>query len=239
MSTAESDDIDEGEYCREVEAYLCRKNDGHLIRLAGPSFSRVVGWVRQGIPLNAVYRGIDRYCERYYSNGPRRRPVHIDFCEADVLDVFDEWRRAVGAAGPTARARPDRHSSLPAHLERVITRLTTMRAGGRLSPDGHAAVDSAVREIDRLKGQAAHARGEHREEVLKRLDMLDADLLGVLRRSLADADWQAIGDEARAELARFKAGMPADAYERAVDVSATRLLRDRFGLPDIRYEEGA
>src|SRR5256886_2978161 len=83
-------------YCREIEAYLCRKNDGHLIRVVGPSFELVSSWAAQGIPLKIAFRGIDRYFERYYSKGPRRRPVRIDFCEADVLDVFDEWRRALG-----------------------------------------------------------------------------------------------------------------------------------------------
>ena len=24
-----------GEYCREIEAYLCRRNEGHLIRIVG------------------------------------------------------------------------------------------------------------------------------------------------------------------------------------------------------------
>src|SRR6266536_838615 len=88
--------IDSAEYCREIEAYLCRKNEGHLIRIAGPVFEQVSGWAAQGVPLTVAFRGIDRYCERYYAKGPRRRPVRIEFCEADVLDVFDEWRRAVG-----------------------------------------------------------------------------------------------------------------------------------------------
>jgi hypothetical protein len=84
------------DYCREIETYLCRKNDGHLIRVTGPSFDLVAGWARQGVPLKVACAGIDRCFERYYRKGPRRRPVKIDFCEADVLDVFDEWRRAVG-----------------------------------------------------------------------------------------------------------------------------------------------
>jgi hypothetical protein len=50
----------------------------------------------QGVPLKVAFRGIDRYCERYYAKGPRRRPVRIEFCEADILDLFDAWRRAVG-----------------------------------------------------------------------------------------------------------------------------------------------
>ena len=76
------------DYCRAIEAYLCRKNDGHLIRIVGPSFEKVCGWAEKGVPIKVAFRGIDRYFERYYAKGARRRPVRIDFCEADVLDVF-------------------------------------------------------------------------------------------------------------------------------------------------------
>jgi len=81
------------DYCREIEAYLCRKNDGHVIRVVGPSFDLVARWAAKGVPINVAYEGIDRYFERYYRKGPRRRPVKIDFCEPDVLDVFDEFSR--------------------------------------------------------------------------------------------------------------------------------------------------
>src|SRR6185503_4746382 len=84
------------DYCREIETYLCQKNDGHLIRVVGPSFECVSQWAADGVPLKIAFRGIDRYFERYYRKGPRRRPVKIDFCEADVRDAFDEWRRALG-----------------------------------------------------------------------------------------------------------------------------------------------
>ena len=127
---------------------MCRKNEGHLIRIVGPAFEQVCGWSARGIPLRLAMSGIDRYFERYYAKGPRRRPVRIEFCEPDVLDVFDEWKRSVGIsragrAGeadstgdesgtdlPTSGADPmGPRSSLPAHLERVIARLTTLRAG--------------------------------------------------------------------------------------------------------------
>ena len=105
--------MDPAEYCREVEAYLCRKNDGHLIRIVGPVFEQVCCWAEQGVPLSAVFQGIDRRFERYYARGPRRRPLRLEFCEADVLDLFDEWRRAVGvpAASTGERAVGSRHAS--------------------------------------------------------------------------------------------------------------------------------
>src|SRR5438093_13689692 len=120
------------DFCRQVEIYLCQKNDGHLIRVVGPSFELVSKWAEQGVPLKVAYAGIDRYFERYYRKGPRRRPVKIDFCEADVLDVFDEWKRATGITGATTDGRHQSqvasHQSLPAHLERVLQRLTAARA---------------------------------------------------------------------------------------------------------------
>ena len=94
------------DYCRQVEAYLCRKNDGHLIRIVGPAFEQVCGWAEKGVPLNVAMRGIDRYFDRYYAKGPRRRPVRVEFCEADVMDVFDEWRRALGIT-TAGTAHPD------------------------------------------------------------------------------------------------------------------------------------
>ena len=66
------------DYCREIEAYLCRKNDGHLIRIVGPSFNLVCGWALRGVPMSVACQGIDRYFERYYAGTRRRRPVRID-----------------------------------------------------------------------------------------------------------------------------------------------------------------
>jgi hypothetical protein len=49
--------------------------------------------------------------DRFAAKGPRRRPVRVEFCDADVLDVFDEWRRAVGVAAvsPDAATRAAPH----------------------------------------------------------------------------------------------------------------------------------
>ena len=50
ISAVDHDPDDASEYCRQVEAYLCRKNDGHLIRIVGPAFEQVCGWAARGVP---------------------------------------------------------------------------------------------------------------------------------------------------------------------------------------------
>jgi len=233
------------DYCRELETYLCRKNDGHLIRIVGPAFEQVCGWAERGIPLKLAMRGIDRYFERYYSKGQRRRPVRIEFCEADVLDVFDEWRRAVGVGasasgsgirdpGSDASDPAGPRSSLPAHLERVIARLTAHRAGSDRSLD--AVLDDLVRELDAARAKSKGVRGDARDALIDRLQQLDGSLVEALRRQLDDRALQRLSEEADEELKPFRARMPADAYRQSHQACVDRLLRERAGLPTISYE---
>ena len=227
------------DYCREIEAYLCRKNDGHLIRVVGPSFDLVSGWEADGIPLKIAFQGIDRYFERYYRKGPRRRPVRIDFCDADVRDVFDEWRRAVGLAQPAADEAAahaaSRTASLPLHLERASLRLTTARATGAIGAEADAVIDRLSQELDAARAAANGVRGEARREAIARLTALDEALLQVARGSIDARARVAIEQEAEEELSAFRERMPEAAYRRACAAASDRLIRERLGLPVLTY----
>jgi len=226
-------------YCREVEAYLCRKNDGHLIRIVGPAFEQVCAWAARGIPIKVVSRGIDRYFERYYSKGPRRRPVRIEFCEADVLDVFDEWKRAVGVARAGADGLSDdtparKQSTLPAHLERLVARLTALRSGEDRRLD--AILDEIVREVDAARGGSKHVRGDARTAVVARLRMLDARLMQAAREVCDTTTLQRLDADADRELASFRQRMPAEAYAQSKQLCIDRLIREHLRLPIIAFE---
>ena len=226
-------------YCREVEAYLCRKNDGHLIRIVGPAFEQVCGWAARGIPIKVVNRGIDRYFERYYSKGPRRRPVRIEFCEADVLDVFDEWKRAVGVAragvdSPSDEEPARKQGTLPAHLERLVARLTALRSGEDRRLD--AVLDEIVREVDAARGRSKNLRGDARTALVERLRMLDARLVEAARDVCDTTTLQRLDSDADRELAPFRQRMPAEAYAQSKQLCVDRLIREHLRLPIIAFE---
>jgi len=238
------------DFCREIETYLCRKNDGHLIRVTGPSFDLVSGWAMQGVPLKVAYAGIDRCFERYYRKGPRRRPVKIDFCEADVLDVFDEWRRAVGIVTPIARPddpewldaespspqSPRSRQSLPAHLERVVLRLSEARARGTLGAAFDALIDRAAGELEVARTKTGGVRGEARQELFARLAALDAELLQQARALLDQPTRTALSNEVEESLAPFRAGMAPESLARARHSALDALVRERFRLPRIDFD---
>jgi hypothetical protein len=232
--------LQKSDYCREIEAHLCRKNEGHLIRIVGPSFDLVSQWAADGVPLKVAFRGIDRSVERYYRKGPRRRPVRIEFCDADVRDVFDEWRRALGltTAAPEDVPSPERQKrsiSLRAHLDRVLMRLSSARATGALPPEADALVDRVAREVEADHASASGIRGPERRALLERLAALDAELLTIARDSLQQAERRDVERQAEEQLAAFRAQMAPAAYAAARSAAIDQLARERLNLPTIAY----
>lgn len=232
--------VDPLEYCRQIEAHLCRKNDGHLIRVVGPSFEAVSAWMRDGVPFKVACEGIDRYVERYYRKGPRRRPVRVEFCDADVRDVFDEWRRATGlvsggavAESPTSDTR--RGASLPEHIERALLRLSSARATSRIGEGADALIDAVSNLLDDARGSAGGVRGEKRQALVARLAALDLQLSALAAASLEPALVAQIEQAALDELAPFRADLPPERFERARRVACDRMVRARLGLPGLAF----
>jgi hypothetical protein len=230
-------------YCREVEAYLCRKNDGHLIRIVGPAFEQVSEWAREGIPLKVALSGVERYFERYYRKGPRRRPVRIEFCEADVRDAFDEWRRAVGVRGVPGDASGDsdestrsRRESLARHIERALGRLTTLRGSTQAGFALGDTLDHVVRRLDTLQPDAKRVRGDDRTALVLELEEMDGELTRAAVAALDSEDRDRLAADAERELAPFRGRMLPDSWSKAIAAAFERLVRERFHLPSLRYE---
>lgn len=230
------------EYCREIEAYLCRKNDGHLIRIVGPSFERVSGWASQGIPLKIAFQGIDAYFVRYYAKGPRRRPVQIDFCDADVLDAFDRWRRAVGVRLPggdaTSGEQVKQHKrGLREHLHSVVERITARLASpAPIPPALMPVLEDVANQVSALSEQRGPIRGEARIRARTVLAELDRRMIEAVRCHSGETALQMLRLEAAVELAPFKERMPSEIYEQALNAAVDRLLRNRERLPVVSLD---
>jgi hypothetical protein len=231
--TLQGHNLEMSAYCRAIESHLCHKNDGHLIRISGPAFDLVRGWANQGVPLKVVFSGIDRTFERYYRKGPRRRPVHIAFCEADVLDAFDEWRRAIGVASTdvastfTSASAGEVAPTFGSALEKEVAAapdaaLAVRSAGGR----GASRSDSLPAHIDRVANRLTLLRGDPRNGP----DLDDALAQAVLTLdSLRPAARQARGSARQALVARLEsidAELLARAGERLSPDQLSMLTRE-------------
>ncbi len=224
------------EYCRAVETHLCRRNEGHLIRVVGPAFELVKAWAETGVPLAIVCEGIDRTVMRAAKKGPRRRPLRIEFCEADVLDGFDRWRRAVGVTTAESPPPGPRRGTLAAHVDRVVAQLATLRGHDR-APD---ALQSTLREIidavDHLRSDSLTARGASRDAVIAALAALDARLVRTAEAALSEDRVTAVGRDAEAELAPFRGRLDAVQWATALAAARARLVRITLSLPTVAFD---
>lgn len=223
------------EYCRGLEAHLTRRNDGHLIRVVGPAFEMVRGWFDRGVPFKIASHGIDQTVERYYAKGPRRRPVRIEYCEADVLDAFDRWRRAVGlrGAGEAATTMPKREG-LATVIRRAIAKLTAARGSHSLwAGAAGGEVDRIVQALDALASKAERARGAARAGLVAELGTFDAALIAAARAALAPPALRELEAQADQDLAPFRDRMPQDAWRSSREAALVQLLRVHAQLPTL------
>jgi hypothetical protein len=236
---------DLGEYCRAVEAHLARVNEGQIVRIVGVAFDLVRAWALAGVPLSVVRFGIDRKAERHRT-GASRRPLRLEFCEADVRAAYDAWRRAVGVGGSSlapadgvdGEPGPARR---PPSLSRQVARATerTVRAAGRLdTPETlREALTRVLESLVVLHERARHARGEARTAIAQDLVALDRAIVQAAREAAAGEPLDHLRAQAADELESYRARMTSDAWQRSLDASLDRLLRERYGLPTLDPDE--
>ena len=237
--------MDSGSYCCEVESYLCRKNGGHLIRIVGPAFQLVKGWGGGGVPLSIVCRAVDRAYSRYQAKGERHYPLRIEYCENDVKDLFEEWKRAVGiesVRNSSENKECERNSevnhgrkSLDAHLERVGGRLAQWNRED-VATELKATVSNILDEVRTLGAEVKSVSSGERNHIIEQLKTLDLNLLDAVRRT-ADGRLQSrLREEAEREVNSFRKRMAPATFHSVVSSSIDRLLIEYFKLPRISYE---
>jgi len=227
-----------GAYCREVESYLCRRNGGHLIRIVGPAFEMVRGWADAGVPVSLVQRAIDVCVERREARRDVAKPLRIEFCESEVREQFQRWRRAVGphVAGLADDEEADdpAPAGLASHLARASEKLARAAARLERSEAFRSALDAIVGDVAAVQVESKGGRGERRDGFVQQLKTLDQQLLAAARTEAAQSG---VDTELRAkaaeELAPWRERMPGEAWAAAVQAASDRLLRDRFDLPDL------
>jgi len=237
--------IDVGDYCRQVEAHLTRVNGGHLVRIVGPGFMLVRQWADDGVPLSAVFRGIEQKAERHKA-GAAKRPLRIEFCEADVREVYETWRRAIGVGtGPESEAAADApqtdRGSGPARrattreLDRAVERLVAV--AGRLdwSETFRDGVNGVLDRLLVIRDEVKGTRGAARDTLLAPLRALDRDLISLARGAVAADVLASIRGEAERDLEPFRSRLSPEAWQQAMDVTIDRNVRAHVGLPDLSH----
>jgi hypothetical protein len=199
------------------------------------------------MPLRVVLHGVDRTIARLTAKGPRRRPVRIEFCEADVRDAADQWRRAVGVTATAANAPShstdastaapaSRVPSLPKHLERVLMRLSALAATRELPPALASAIGSTLNEVDTCLDASRAARREARTAIVERLVEIERTMTQAALAALPESRRQELLEQVGHELSPYRGQLPPVAMHDAEQALLGELTRRLFSLPQVRLD---
>jgi hypothetical protein len=125
---------------------------------------------------------------------------------------------------------------LPAHLERLINRLTMSRTIERAGTHADEVLNRLVRELDGMLGVARSARGRARDALLSRLEAIDGEISQLARDEASDAARSTAASEAAEQLAPFRERMDDATYRAALAGAIDRVLRQAAGLPVARFQ---
>jgi hypothetical protein len=229
--------VDLGEFCRRVEEHLARVNEGQIIRVVGPAFELVRGWALEGMPLSVVAHGIELKAERHRA-GRSTRPLRLEFCDADVREVYVRWRRSVGLSALSAEPQgaaepvePERRPSLSRQMDRAIDKLSRVAGRLDLAERFRDEVSRSIDELSNIREAARTARGDARNALSARLLPIDAALVGAGREAIGSDALERLRGDAETDLASYRTRLSPDLWRRSVDRALDQLVRDHLGLP--------
>jgi hypothetical protein len=244
------------DYCRQVEAHLTRVNGGHMVRVVGAGFALVKQWADEGIPLSVVFKGIEQKAQRHQL-GASRRPLRIEFCEPDVRELFDAWRRAVGVTepagdrdahdggrdfspgdvagpeGPASLETPAKRRPASKAIDKAIDRLGRLAGRLELPDEFREAVSHAIERLSAVREGLAHSRGAAREPWLEQLGSIDQGLLTHARGLVDAAVMRGLIEQAETDMAPYRERLAPEAWDRAVTLTVDRGVRAHLGLPSL------
>ena len=93
-----------------------------------------------------------------------------------------------------------------------------------------------VEELDAVRGAARTARGAARQRLVTRLADVDRELMEAVRGEVDQAVRGTLREDAARDLEPFRGRMPPETFQRAVEASTDRLLREHFKLPRITFD---
>src|SRR3954466_4959345 len=115
-------------YFTEIEEYFWKKRGAHLL-VSPLDWAVVETWQKAGVPLEAVFRGIDSAFESYQRSRRAGRPLKsLSYCVDAVLDAAAQQSEANAGSGPTVEngageKNPFSREELRAFLDRACEQL--------------------------------------------------------------------------------------------------------------------
>jgi hypothetical protein len=227
-------------YFTEVEEHFQRRRGGPLI--GSPlDWDQILIWLKAGIPLEAVLRGIDSAFDKYDQRKSKRHEKinSILWCAQAVLSAAEEMKEAaVGAATgqPTSSKSGAGQGFEPQTIAVFLRRNADLLEAAKLPRTSGVSVQSvAADSATTLRKLAQETEGwkaaSRLEDLERHLTVLEEKLLAALLAATPDDDIVTVRAQADHELAPYRRKMAAAQIEQLQKQYVHKQLLEKYGLP--------
>jgi hypothetical protein len=222
-------------YFTEIEEHFQRRRG--RIQLSPLDWALIETWKDAGIPLEAVFRGIETAFDKYEQRRSKSQKVNsLAYCAQAVLVAAEEMKEAaVGAAS----ADPHNHRPTSFQMSEISAFLRrnaeTLDAAKLPKAKGIDAAPLAIVTASTLREIAteldASKTPPRLEELERRLTVAEEKLFAVLLAATPDEQIVTVRAEADRELAPYRRKMPSAQIEQLQKQYLHKRLLEKYGLP--------
>ncbi|RMG54780.1 MAG: hypothetical protein D6723_04275 [Acidobacteria bacterium] len=234
-------------YFTEIEEHFVRRRGKHLY-ISSLDWALIESWKDMGIPLHVVLRGIDRVFDAYEASGRAAEGKLINsilYCQQEVLNCFQEYKRArVGAGadgadpseGTGAEAAPSSFSRerLLEFLngrQRALDRYAASLEGNESMAALGEALERSIARLNEIIQDVASAETLDLEGMEQELSRLEEVIYEGLLQCVTAKELEAVRKEGQRQLRDFRKRMSKELYQQTLDHYIAKRLRENYRIP--------
>jgi hypothetical protein len=207
-------------YFTEIEEHFQRARGTGLFLLSPLDWALIESWKNAGVPLEAVFRGVDVAFEKWRSRKIKTQMVNsLAFCAQMVLT---EAQNMAGTARPRARrdvAPPFTQDELTHYLKANVEAVRRAKGFEEIADSLKRLADEAELYYTDLEG------------LEQRLTVLEEKLIAVARARQSEEELLAARRELERQLRPYRSKMTADQLAMLENQYLDRHLLEKAGLP--------
>jgi hypothetical protein len=223
-------------YFTEIEEYFWKKRGSHLL-VSPLDWAILETWKKAGVPLEAVFKGIDRAFESYARSrrGAGRPMKSLAYCTDAVLEAAEETRNAAAGKAQTGKARaptqPFPREELKGYFSRNLEVLGTAIGVQDANPALVRVLEESVSGLHICSVLVESPGLIDLEDLERRLTVLDDRIHAGLLLHAGDETMLRLRREMDCALAAYRRKMKAEQLALVEKQYLQKRLLEEFRLP--------
>ena len=217
-------------YFTEIEEHFQRVRNSGTFMLSPLDWALVEVWKDSGVPIEAVYKGIDRTFEKWNKRKRRMRAINsVAYCSQEILSADQKMEDGIAVSSQTPSSPSFNHDELAEYFQ---TRSNAVQIAGRNASAefGKICRETAV-SLNQLASSLQGGLLPDLESIEQRLTALEERLLVAAMQKITEEEMIQVRCELDSQLVPYRSKMTTGQLALLERQFLQRQIFEVVGLP--------